>query len=91
LLDNESRKVFYLDDCNRPFYFKDFKQVDLENSKRFTWLNVKEPYSDSSVIKILEENFVNKSEVLIIEDILNCIYKKSNFIKKPSIVLLSLR
>ena len=89
LLDNESRKVFYLDDCNRPFYFKDFKQVDLENSKRFTWLNVKEPYSDSSVIKILEENFVNKSEVLIIEDILNCIYKKSNFIKKPSIVLLS--
>jgi len=89
LLDNKPRKVFYLDDSNRPFYFKDFEQVDLENSKRFTWLDVKEPYADSNVIKSLEENFVNKSEVVIIEEILNCIYKKSDVVKKPSIVLLS--
>lgn len=89
LLDNKVRKIFYLDDQNRPFYFKDFKHVDLENSKRFTWLDVKEPYSNPNIIECLEENFVNKTEVLIIEDILNCIYKKSDFSKKPSIILLS--
>lgn len=89
LLDNKLRKIFYLDDSNRPFYFKDFKQVDLEISKRFTWLDLKEPYSDSNAIKSLEENFVNESEVLIIEEILSCIYKKINVEKKPSIVLLS--
>ena len=89
LLDNFDKKVFYLDDSNRPFYFEGFKYLDLENSKRFTWLDVREPYADSSTIKSLEVNFVNKAEVMIIEEILNSVCKKDGIIKKPSIVLLS--
>lgn len=89
LLDNLDKKVFYLNDSNRPFYFEGFTYLDLEKSKRFTWLDVREPYANSGTIESLEVKFINKSEVMIIEKILNSVYKKDGVVKKPSIILLS--
>lgn len=89
LSDNDEKKEYYENDENRPFYFDKLNDLDLDKSKRFTWLDIREPFDDTGPIKSLEKNFINETEVRVIETILNSVNKKENFEKKPSIILLS--